>query len=858
MLQSRPWTFCLLTLLVARSASAGVADLPDIIPGRWFEPFLPEDLPALTFPEYFNDLDKARMQVRTGRSKQALYTLYRTPPSDDRAAIEVEALLRLGRADHAAALLANSKLPGTPAGELLLARTAILQNQPAKAITRLTDLLMTHPDSLPARALLGELLEDRGDVTAALDVYNWVADPKRDYVSKWLGHKEQDLGSADDILAIAACLNREAYLTSRYAKDRSLHDTILSMFVRVYDMIDRGNPEAHILTGRFFLAHDDAEQAMGELQAALKINPHHADAWYLVGLISAEHFDFDRAELATRQLRKVIPDSRQADLLEARSLLQQRQPQDAMAPIQTLLGTQPDDPESLSLLASAQVLLWQDQAGKETLAKIEKLTTNPARAWFEVGDQLGGMRQYKKSAAMLQHAIELAPWMSEARNALGLLYTQSGDEAAARTTLQAAYQLDPFNLRATNYLRLLDELDSFARKESPHFIILYDARTEGFLADEVSAYMEAQYPRISGLFAHEPTDKTMIEIFPSHDRFSVRTTGSTWIATIGASTGRVIALVAPRVAPDTMGQFDWAEVLRHEFTHTVTLSATQNRIPHWLTEGLAVSEEAAPIKWEWIQMLTDAVEKNQLFTLDNITWGFVRPRRPADRPLAYAQSYLMCRYIRQKYGDAALPKILTALNNGTPEKPALRAALGIEPSQFESDFAKWMKQLVATWGHDKAATGKYSVLVKRGEQLIEEKQLAAAQPVWEEAAQLRPMDALPHQRLAGLFLSHTINKPLQAADHLVLLDKAELKNNRYSKRLAKIYQQENDLPQALDFAARATRINPWDPDARDLFATLLTASGDTAQAQRQKQVAQQIRAAEARPAHSHQPATAPD
>lgn len=858
MLLSRPGTVCLLSLLLAASASADVADLPYLIPGRWFEPFLPEALPPQTFPEYFTDLDKARLQIRTGRYKQALYTVYHLPASDDKAKLQTEALLQLGRADQAANAIAKSQLPGTPQGELLLARIDLAKWQRAAAVTRLQAVLKDHPTAVQARAMLGRLLEDQGDPAAALEVYAWAADPKQGYLASWLGHNEDALGTPDDILAIATCLNRHAYLTSRFAADRSLHDTILSMFVRVYDVIDRGNPEAHVLAARFFLAHDDPEQAMGELDAALKINPRHLDAWYLTGSISAEYFDFDRAEQAIGQIRRVLPDSRQADVLEARSLLAQRQPQPAMEPIQRLLASSPDDVESLSLLASAQALLWQTAASNQTLAKIQRLSPNPAGAYFEVGDQLSGMRQYKASETMLQRAVELAPWMSEARNALGLLYTQSGDEAAARTTLEAAYQLDPFNLRATNYLRLLDELDKFARKESAHFIVLHDAKTEGFLADEVSAYMETQYPRICKLFDHEPTQKTMIEIFPSHDRFSVRTTGSPWIGTIGASTGRVIALVAPRTGPDTMGQFDWAEVLRHEFTHTVTLSATSNRIPHWLTEGFAVSEEAVPIKWEWVPMLSEAVQKNKLFTLDNITWGFVRPRRPVDRPLAYAQSYLMCRYIRQRYGDAALPKMLKALNEGTPEQPAMRLATGVDPKQFEAEFGQWMRELVATWGHDPVATQKYDELTKRGEQLIADKRLADAVPVWEDAAKIRPMDVLPHQRLAGLYLSRALNKPLLAADHLALLDKAEIKNNRYSLRLAKLYQQQNELPKAVDFAEHATRVNPWDPDARELLAKLLTATGDSAGAQRETEIAAQIRSASARPADGDQPPATQD
>jgi hypothetical protein len=39
-------------------------------------------------------------------------------------------------------------------------------------------------------------------------------------------------------------------------------------------------------------------------------------------------------------------------------------------------------------------------------------------------------------------------------------------------------------------------------------------------------------------------------------------------------------MVAPRKGEVTMGPFNWATVLRHEYTHTITLAATDNRIPH--------------------------------------------------------------------------------------------------------------------------------------------------------------------------------------------------------------------------------------------------------------------------------------
>ena len=96
-------------------------------------------------------------------------------------------------------------------------------------------------------------------------------------------------------------------------------------------------------------------------------------------------------------------------------------------------------------------------------------------------------------------------------------------------------------------------------------------------------------------------------MFPSHEQFGVRTTGLPWIGTVGACTGNVIAMDVPRGGPgegaDLMGNFDWARVLRHEYTHTVTLALTNNRIPHWLTEAAACNQEQAPRDWDNCQLL---------------------------------------------------------------------------------------------------------------------------------------------------------------------------------------------------------------------------------------------------------------
>src|SRR4051794_26301020 len=67
------------TFALASPAFAGSDEqfLRGTFPQKWIDPLMPEDLPALTYPAYFNDLDKARLESSTGRYKLSLSTLRR-------------------------------------------------------------------------------------------------------------------------------------------------------------------------------------------------------------------------------------------------------------------------------------------------------------------------------------------------------------------------------------------------------------------------------------------------------------------------------------------------------------------------------------------------------------------------------------------------------------------------------------------------------------------------------------------------------------------------------------------------------------------------------------------------------------
>jgi predicted Zn-dependent protease len=832
----------LITSIVARVVQADPQDIVrDAIPQTWLDPFLPENLPELQHPSYFNDLDKAQAQAFHGRYRLALITLgqakVQKPAQKIRAdRIRAQSLAALGEFDGALAALTDGPTADNSTAQIQRVRLLDQLDRDDEALALLKTLLAAHPDSIGGHYWLGIVLERLGNVPEATRAYTWFVEKPQEFLERWQAGEQGPFDDAQNVTWIGQALDRWATLTQAYRNNPGLDRTILGIFVRVYDEIDREFWPAHVAAAEYFASHDQRKEAMEELAAALDANPNYEPAFRLLGRLKLQEFDFDTADECVDQMRGMNPDSVAADLLAARSFLAQRRPEEAEPIIQHVLRSHPLDIEALGLLAATSALQLKEDRTAAILAEVDKIDPTNASAYFEVAEQLASMRQYPRAAEKYKIAIARAPWWTAAQNGLGLLYTQSGDEQSAHVILNAAHELDPFNLATTNYLRLLDMMDGFARKESAHFIVIYDAKADPVIPEYFSDYLESVQADICGQFHYTPPLKTYIEVFPTHDAFSVRTTGSSWIGTVGASTGRVIALVSPRAGEGTMGTFNWAQVLRHEYTHTVTLGVTDNRIQHWMTEGLAVNEERAPLRWEWVPMLYHAVKEHGLFPLDKLTWAFVRPRRPIDRQLAYAESFWICKYVEQIYGHDAILRMLDDCRNAMPQEQFFPKETGRSMDQFQSDFFGWCDKQIASWGYDADTSKKYADLREDAEGLLKERNYAESAKKWEQIAVIRPVDALPHQRLAGLYLSKELHDPEKAIEQLAILEKVELKDNRYAKRIARLYRDEEKWSDEAKYALTAVYIDPYDASAHELLAGAYEKTGDQKGLERENRV----------------------
>ncbi len=501
---------------------------------------------------------------------------------------------------------------------------------------------------------------------------------------------------ADLVEGVRAMLIR-ARIEGQPARD---FQTMMNVLARARGELDLLYWPAVLVEADLLIEKDNFGEGVTALHQALSLNPRCSEAWYDLGRQALSRFDFASAATAAAALRRLNPQHPLADLLDVEAALTQDDPETAQAILGPLLDRLPNLRPAMAFGAATAALLYSDEATQAAFAHYDALSPGSPQAHYVVGRQLAFNRQYEVAAAALEEAIRRAPAWPAPQIELGLMELQSGRDDRALSVLQSVAKLDPFNKRAANSLFLLEELATYRQIETDHFIIRYKPGVDEVMAQLMPGPMERLHETVSSRFEFTPKQKTVIEVAPDHQRFAVRITGMPFVHTIAACTGPVIAMEVPREGPPSMhqGPFDWPRVLQHEYTHTITLGQTRNRIPHWLTEAAAVSMELRPRAYTTCQLLAQSLEGGRLFNLDEIKWAFVRPERPNDRALAYAQGHWMVEYMNERFGSSALVRLLQRYFDGEREQQAIPNALGISREQFYNDFLVWAAQQVLAWG----------------------------------------------------------------------------------------------------------------------------------------------------------------
>ncbi|MEM7259319.1 MAG: hypothetical protein AAF404_18225, partial [Pseudomonadota bacterium] len=316
--------------------------------------------------------------------------------------------------------------------------------------------------------------------------------------------------------------------------------------------------------------------------------------------------------------------------------------------------------------------------------------------------------RYKESVALLKKAVEVQPTHWSAHSQLGINMLRLNDIEGATKHLEIAYSGDPYDTATVNTLRLLETLKDFRDLDT---VATYSFNGDGTVpvvmrlhkdeAKYLSPYVEELTRRAVDTFTSRYEfvleEPLIVELFPNHDDFAVRTVSTPGVGLLGVTFGYLLAMDSPSGRPP--GDFHWGSTLWHELAHVFSIKKSRHRMPRWFTEGISVYEEwnTGPLPGRHIPIdVLQAIKENKLLPVAQLDNGFVRPTYPNQVTVSYMQAGLICQMISERWGHDKLPQMLAVFNQRKDTTYTIETVLGITPQQLDNALAEFIDREFGT------------------------------------------------------------------------------------------------------------------------------------------------------------------
>jgi len=555
------------------------------------------------------------------------------------------------------------------------------------------------------------------------------------------------------------------------------------------------------------------EEMMKAIEAALKVNPHHVSAL----LILADHLiDAEQYDEADKQLDLVLSvNPNQSEALAYRSVLAHLR----------------NDPEKEKAARAAALKYFQ---------------TNPEVDYL-IGKKLAQKYRFTEGAAAQRRALDLEPDYLPAQRELAEDLLRLGQNDAGWELAENAHKKDAYDVTAYNLTMLHDRMEKFATLTNEHFVVHMSTTEAGLYGDRVLDLLERARTRLTQKYGVELTQQTEVEIFPEQKDFAVRTFGMPGNpGYLGVCFGSVITANSP--ASQAPNPANWEDVLWHEFTHVITLTATRNRMPRWLSEGISVYEErqANPLWGEKMNLAyREMIVNDELTPLGKLSGAFLGATNSEHLLFAYYESSLVVQFIVDNYGLDSLKKILGDLHDGAEINPAIAAHT--EPmADLEKKFDTFARETAAKLAPGADLTkppelrsgterdiwkvahpNNYYVKIDEATALMKAKKWAEAKPILEAAIQIYHGESKAENPLWMLAATERNLRDTNA--ELATLEKFAAQESDFAdlfSRLVTLCGQKKDWASVTNYAERMLAINPLSPVPHRGLAEAGVALGD--------------------------------
>lgn len=380
-----------------------------------------------------------------------------------------------------------------------------------------------------------------------------------------------------------------------------------------------------------------------------------------------------------------------------------------IAGFETFISKLPEWNISRAALKLAQMTLHAD---KSRAAALRKQHSKNASVLAKAGALLSERYRFEEAAALQGAAIEADPLLIAARRGLAEDLLRLGRSDEAWPLLDAVHKSDGYDVTTYNLLELKDRIAGFAKIETPHFTLHMDPLERSVYGDRVEQLLERAYETLTAKYDFKPPGRTHVEIFPDQKDFAVRTFGVPGgDGYLGVCFGPVITAPSP-ASPRATGH-SWEATLWHEFTHTITLTLTRNKMPRWLSEGISVYEEQqAHPGWgrRFLPRHAPKLLAGGCTPVDRMSSAFLSGDG-AELDFAYFQAGLIVEWMVHRSGMAALKGLLADLASGAEINAAIVKRYGAMDN-VNADFSKY----AAEWTRKSAGGLKWKTEVQDGQQ----------------------------------------------------------------------------------------------------------------------------------------------
>jgi tetratricopeptide (TPR) repeat protein len=616
-------------------------------------------------------------------------------------------------------------------------------------------------------------------------------------------------------------------------------------FFRAANKASPNNPAVNTPWGEMQLDKGDPD-APTSFRLALEAQATNVDA--LVGLARvASQSDRSVADGLVAKALSINPNSVPAHLVVAEMELDSRKRDKAHEAIAAALKVNPNSLEALALAGAAALLEDKRDEFERRAAEAQKLNPTYGEVYRVAGDHLARNYRFEEAIPLTRRALSIDGQNARAHADLGLHLLRVGDEKGARASLETAYKLDPFysQLVTKNLLENLDLVDKFDTITDGDIIMKFSPEETPVMREHALPLAREALATLQKRYNFTVQGPILIEMFPVHDDFAVRTLGLPgMVGALGVCFGKVVTLDSPRARPP--GEFNWGETLWHELAHVITLQMSNNRLPRWASEGISGFEERRG-RPEWGRdgelQFAQAMNDDKVLPIADLNEGFADGRTIG---LAYIQSALFIEHLVERFGEPAMHAMVRAYATGREDAAVFKEVFATDVDDIQRSFtAKIEKQFAATREALKGPElkekpnltelrvlaprnpGSFAVQMQLGQALFEAGDNAAAIAAFEKAAELLPRANganNPHGYIAAVAQKMGDNpRAIRALEAKVAIDSSDVDAAR---RLAQLLTPLDDAQRLEAAYARVVAVDPFDGQSQSAYGRLLMRKKD--------------------------------